>query len=152
MSDFMEWAPKPDQSTERVDAWEALLAARRELLDEAGGYFTSEEIARALGCRSDSFSLRIADARKRDEVLGVAYLGRWCHPRFQFRVNSDFQPYPEMRPILQALTPDHRGWDRLHWFLTRHPLLEGRTPLEVWQKDRQKVVEAARREGWDGRD
>ena len=148
----MERAPNPNESTERIEAREALLAARTEMLEEAGGYFTSEEIGAALGSQPGSFSQRMTDARQRVEVLGVAYLDRWCYPRFQFIDSDDFRPYPEMQPILQALKPDHKGWDRLHWFLTGHPLLDGRTPLEVWREDRRKVVAAARAEQWDRRD
>jgi len=148
----MERAPNPNESTERIEAREALLAARTEMLEEAGGYFTGEEIGAALGSQSDSFSQRITDARQRDEVLGAAYRGRWRYPRFQFIDSDDFRPYPEMQPILQALKPDHKGWDRLHGFLTGHPLLDGRTPLKVWREDRRKVVAAARAEQWDRRD
>ena len=107
--DFMERAPNPNESTERIEAREALLAARTEMLEEAGGYFTSEEIGAALGSQPGSFSQRMTDARQRVEVLGVAYLDRWCYPRFQFIDSDDFRPYPEMQPILQALKPDHMG-------------------------------------------
>jgi hypothetical protein len=57
-----------------------------------------------------------------------------------------------MKSVLAALTPDQQGWDRLQWFLEPHESLRGRTPIEVWKTDRNKVIEAANTERWDGRD
>jgi hypothetical protein len=74
----------------------------------------------------------------------------WLYPKFQF--DEHRHVLPQMKPILSALSPDPRGWDRLQWFLEPHEVLRGRRPLDVWTSDRDKVIEAANRERWNGRD
>jgi len=91
-----------------------------------------------------------ADQRGSGKLFGVRWGREWRYPKFQF--DSGRQLYPEMKSVLSALSPDQQGWDRLQWFLHPHERLNGRTPLQVWKSDRQKVIEAAHSERWDGRD
>jgi len=132
-------------SDERDDSIEernhiTLLAVRREMLARVA-CLTSQDLPLRVG---------LTELRKTDMVLGV-FDHAWRYPAFQF--DCDGRPQPEMSEILKHLNPDKCGWDRLQWFLDSNPTLSGRSPLEVWLNgDRTAVLEASRREVWQGRD
>jgi len=127
---------------------ELLRDARRELLSRVAT-FTSEEIASGGDSISDNASQYALDLRSRGKVFGVRFGRTWHYPKFQF--DAQRRAVQEMRAVLEALTPDPKGWDRLQWFVTPHERLQGRTPIEVWNSDRKKVIEAAKTEQWHGR-
>jgi hypothetical protein len=134
-----------DNATDR----EALIRVRREMLDKVGWY-SSEELASAAESTTSNPSQFAADQRATGSIFGVRFGKEWRYPKFQF--DSERHTLPEMKPVLQALSPDEQGWDRLQWFLEPHEKLRGRVPLDVWRRDRKKVIEAANTERWDGRD
>jgi hypothetical protein len=134
-----------DSGSER----DALNRIRQEMLDRVGTY-TSEDLAAAADSASRNASQFARDLRRAGKVFGVRFGQAWLYPKFQF--DSRRHVLPEMKAIVAALTPDPRGWDRLQWFLEPHEALQGRTPLEVWSSNRQRVVEAASMERWNGRD
>lgn len=127
---------------------ELLRDARRQLLRQVPS-FTSEELASGGGSISDNPSQYALDLRSRGKVFGVRFGRTWHYPRFQF--DAQRRAVPEMKVILDALSPDPQGWDRLQWFVTPHEKLTGQTPLSMWATDRQKVIDAARLEQWHGR-
>jgi hypothetical protein len=127
----------------------AVHAARQQMLDKVGSY-SSEELASALDSTTSNASQCAADQRNAGKVFGVRYGQKWHSPEFQF--DATRKPYKEMKAVLEALSPDARGWDRLQWFLEPHEKLSGHTPLEVWETDRRKVIEAAHTERWHARD
>jgi hypothetical protein len=131
---------------------QALMAARQQMLKSVGT-FTSEEIASALDSTSSNASQYAADQREAGKLFGVRFGREWHYPAFQFdRTQKPIRIFDEMKPLLAALSPDERGWDRLQWFLQPHEALNGLPPLEVWRKDRASVVAAAGTERWNGRD
>jgi hypothetical protein len=134
-----------DETSER----ETLKRIRGDMLDAVGS-FTSEELAAAANSITSNASQFAADQRNAGKLFGVRFGSAWHYPKFQF--DSKRNTIPEMKDVLTALSPDEQGWDRLQWFLTPHEKLKGRTPLQVWKTDRQKVVEAANVERWNGRD
>lgn len=136
----------PDEASDR----EELIRICKEMLDRAGGTFNSEDLATAARSTTTNSSQLAADQRDSGRLFGVRWGREWRYPRFQF--DSARCPYPEMKTILAALSPDKQGWDRLQWFLEPHESLGGRTPLEVWATDRRKVIKAASTERWSGRD
>jgi hypothetical protein len=129
---------------------EELMRIRRDLLEQAGGTFNSEDLAMAAQSTTTNSSQLAADQRGSGKLFGVRWGREWRYPSFQF--DGDRRLYPEMRDVLAALSPDNAGWDRLQWFLQPHVKLKGRTPLQIWSSDRRKVVEAANTERWNGRD
>jgi hypothetical protein len=129
---------------------EELMRIRKEMLEQAGGTFSSEDLALAARSTTTNSSQLAADQRGSGKLFGVRWGREWRYPRFQF--DRARRLYPEMRDVLTALSPDMAGWDRLQWFLQPHEKLKGRTPLQVWERDRQKVIEAANTERWNGRD
>jgi hypothetical protein len=131
-----------------ADVRRAVLDDRRALLAEIPTY-SPAEIQRAFESSNCNPSQRAADLRKAQRMFGVRAGQSWRYPHFQFRDASDI--YPEIQLILTEL-PDVTGWDRLHWFMTPHPLLNEQSPLQMWPHDRAQVVVAAQREGWRRRD
>ncbi len=131
---------------------ENLRRAREKMLAAVPTY-TSAELAAVCDSSNINPSQFAADMRKAGRIFAVR-LGRdWRYPKFQFsHTVKPIEPFPEMREVLGSLAPDKRGWDRLQWFLDPNSALHERTPLEVWGKDRAKVIEAARGEHWDARD
>jgi hypothetical protein len=130
----------------------ALHAAREDMLKRVGSY-SSEQLASGLDSTTSNASQCAADQRKAGKVFGVRFGREWRYPKFQFdQSRKPLNTFDEMKPILGALSPDERGWDRLQWFLEPHEVLGGLTPLEVWTQDRAKVVAAASTERWDVRD
>ena len=129
---------------------EELMRIRRDLLEQAGGTFSSEDVAMAAQSTTTNSSQLAADQRGSGKLFGVRWGREWRYPSFQF--DGDRRLYPEMRDVLTALSPDNAGWDRLQWFLQPHVKLKGRTPLQIWSSDRRMVIEAANTERWNGRD
>jgi hypothetical protein len=152
-------APSPRESRDRTEPLDqenanrqALMAARQQMLKSVGT-LTSEEIASALDSTSSNASQYAADQREAGKLFGVRFGREWHYPAFQFdRTQKPIKTFDEMKPLLAALSPDERGWDRLQWFLQPHEALNGLTPLEAWRKDRASVVAAAGTERWNGRD
>jgi hypothetical protein len=134
---------------EAIGDREALVRVRREMLNRVGS-FSSEDLAAAAESTTSNPSQFASDHRSTGELFGVRFGREWRYPKFQF--DSERHTLPEVKPILKALSPDDQGWDRLQWFLEPHEALGGHTPLEVWKRNRHKVVEAANTERWDGRD
>lgn len=128
---------------------EQVRRVRQEMLDKIKT-FTSEELAAHGESTNRNASQYALDLRDAGKLFGVRFGRVWHYPRFQF--DREGGVYSEMKEVLLALSPDSRGWDRLQWFLTPHQILEGKTPLEVWEMNRRKVVQAAMSERWDGRD
>lgn len=135
-----------------LDNRQSLKVARQEML-KAVGTFTSEDIATALDSTSSNASQYAADQRTAGKIFGVRFGREWHYPKFQFnRAQKPIEIFDEVKPLLAALFPDERGWDRLQWFLQAHEGLGGLTPLQMWHKDRAAVVAAASTEHWNGRD
>jgi hypothetical protein len=140
--------PVSDQLYESLNR-RALLRARKQMLSRVP-CLTADELAAEVP--SSSVPGQLAKAlRTAGKAFGVHDGRRWRYPRFQF--DSHGNPFPEMSEDLAALIGDEQGWDRLQWFLEPHSAVGGGTPLERWERgQRADVVEAARRERWQGRD
>jgi hypothetical protein len=139
-------------TSQEIDNRQALKTAYHEMLKTLDTY-TSEQIAAALDSTSSNASQYAADQRMAGKMFGVQLGGEWHYPAFQFdRVQKPIGIFAEVNPLLAALSPDERGWDRLQWFLASHEVLGGRTPLEMWKTNRAAVVAASNTERWNRRD
>jgi hypothetical protein len=121
-----------------------VIAARRAMLKQVETY-SSRDITAALNVTDHNPSRRAAELREAERLFGVQLGSKWRYPKFQFDVARRL--YAELPAILRTL-PDSEGWDRLQWFLTPHGLLQGRTPLEVWNSSNRNRVVAAARAGY----
>jgi len=129
---------------------EELMRVRKDMLEQAGGTLSSEDLALAAQSTTTNSSQLAADQRGSGKLFGVRWGREWRYPRFQF--DAAGRVYPEMKDVLTALSPDIPGWDRLQWFLQPHETLKGSTPLQAWSADRPNVIKAANTERWNGRD
>ena len=81
--------------------------------------------------------------RRRGELLG-AWNGReFLHPTFQFHPDTG-RLMPEMKTLLDVLPKDRSGWRQALWLFQRHAKLDGARPADVFQKNPQAVIDAAR--------
>ncbi|MBS0418216.1 MAG: hypothetical protein JSR66_10915 [Proteobacteria bacterium] len=129
---------------------EELMRVRKDMLQQAGGTLSSEDLALAAQSTTTNSSQLAADQRGSGKLFGVRWGREWRYPTFQFDATG--RVYPEMKDVLTALSPDIPGWDRLQWFLRPHEALKGSTPLQAWKADRRNVIKAANTERWNGRD
>jgi hypothetical protein len=51
---------------------------------------------------------------------------------------------PEMKTLLDVLPKDRSGWRQARWLFQRHGQLDGARPADVFQKNPQAVIDAAR--------
>lgn len=81
--------------------------------------------------------------RRRGELLG-AWNGReFLHPTFQFHSDTG-RLMPQMKDVLDILPKDRSGWRQALWLFQRHGQLDGARPADIFQKDPQAVIRAAR--------
>lgn len=81
--------------------------------------------------------------RRRGELLG-AWNGReFLHPTFQFASDTG-RLMPEVKTLLEALPKDRSGWRQALWLFQRHGQLDGARPADVFKKNPQAVIKAAR--------
>jgi CheY-like chemotaxis protein len=97
------------------------------------------------GGRADSQGINNTASRLRrgGELLG-AWNGReFLHPTFQFQPDTG-RLMPEMKTLLSVLPKDRSGWRQALWLFQRHGQLDGKRPADVFQKDPDAVIKAAR--------
>jgi hypothetical protein len=81
--------------------------------------------------------------RRKRELLG-AWGGReYLHPSFQFDRKTG-RLMPETKSLLETLPRDASGWRQIFWLFQPHAALDGNRPADVFQRDPQAVIEAAR--------
>ena len=142
-----------EASSELVQLEQAAAARRAELADD---WPTAAQVSRAMGSTAGNASHLATKLRRAGALLGV-YLpvpgGSWRFPRWQFR--PDGQPVEYLKDILHVLHNDGpfldtqrrtTGWGEVEWFISRHVLLDDKTPAEVLATDPKRVLEAARTE------
>jgi len=97
------------------------------------------------GGKADSQGINNTASRLRrgGELLG-AWNGReFLHPIFQFQPDTG-RLMPEMKTLLSILPKDRSGWRQVLWLFQRHGQLEGKRPADVFLKDPDAVIKAAR--------
>jgi hypothetical protein len=97
------------------------------------------------GGKSDSQGINntASRLRRRGELLG-AWNGReFLHPTFQFQPDTG-RLMPEMKTLLDILPKDRSGWRQALWLFQRHGQLDGKRPADVFQKNPESVIKAAR--------
>ena len=97
------------------------------------------------GGRPDSQGVNNTASRLRrgGELLG-AWNGReFLHPTFQFQPDTG-RLMPEMKTLLSILPKDRSGWRQALWLFQRHGQLEGQRPADVFQRNPESVIKAAR--------
>jgi len=93
--------------------------------------------------RANGINNTASRLRRGGELLG-AWNGReFLHPTFQFQPDTG-RLMPEMKTLLSVLPKDRSGWRQAIWLFQRHGQLDGKRPADVFQKDPDAVIKAAR--------
>jgi hypothetical protein len=145
-----EAAPAKDVAKSREESNRLRVLAAREALLASVVMYSSEDLAGLRASITTNVSQLGQDLRNAGKVFGVRHGRAWYYPQFQF--DGEGVPHPEMTQVLEALGREVQGFDYLQWFLEQNARLDGQTPLEVWSRNRQAVVEAAREAHWLDRD
>lgn len=81
------------------------------------------------------------------QVLCFEWQAQAWFPWFQFDRRS-LLPQPQLRPVLDELTPIYDPWQLASWFARPNPWLSDHTPVAALGLDLAAVVHAARAEGF----
>lgn len=122
-----------------------LARERRDQLLREENWIDAPTVHVQQGGRPDSQGINntASRLRRRGELLG-AWNGReFLHPTFQFHPDTG-RLMPEMKTLLDVLPKDRSGWRQALWLFQRHGQLDGARPADVFQKNPQAVIDAAR--------
>jgi hypothetical protein len=109
------------------------------------GLLRSEDLARAIHSTAENVSLVASKWRRKGEIFAVNYGGKPGYFAFQFDPMTG-RPKPAIAKIIEAFPPDTDGWRLALWLTSVNPRLAGRRPVDVLDKDPDKVIEAAKGE------
>jgi hypothetical protein len=143
-------APAKDVAKSREESNRLRNIAAREALLNSVPMYSSEDLAGLRVSTTTNVSQLGQDLRRAGKVFGLRHGRAWYYPQFQF--DAQGVPYPEAAQVLDELGGEAQSFDYLQWFLEPNAHLIGKTPLEIWSKDRQAVVAAAREAHWFDRD
>ncbi len=127
-----------------ADAFLRGIEARTKLIQENGGVFSTEQVARYLGVTQQAVTKR----RNGRQLLGLTFRRRGCmYPAWQF-VHSG--TVPGLHVVLMALA-EYDEWMQNVFFITPNTRLAGRRPLEYLREGKvAEVVQAAKEFGQHG--
>ena len=122
-----------------------LARERRDELLGAEKWINAPTVHLQQGGRADSQGSNntASRLRRRGELLG-AWNGReFLHPTFQFHPDTG-RLMPEMKTLLAILPKDRSGWRQAFWLFQRHAQINGARPADLFQRDPEAVINAAR--------
>ncbi|HET7550612.1 MAG TPA: hypothetical protein VFK04_04935 [Gemmatimonadaceae bacterium] len=121
-----------------IRGWASESARRkRELLEEAGGGLTAEEVARRRGLPL----VNIEHARTAGLLLAVhVETDEWLYPRLQF--DDDAKPLPGLETVLRAFRVED-PWMQLSELLTPDPILGNRSIFTMLREQGEAAIPAA---------
>ena len=113
------------------------IEARTRLIQENGGVFSTEQVARYLDITQQAVTKR----RHSRQLLGLTFRKRGCmYPAWQFVQSGTV---PGLREILTALA-EHDEWMQNAFFITPNSRLAGRRPLDCLREGQvTEVLDAA---------
>jgi hypothetical protein len=103
---------------------------------------TAEEVATECGHGAKNTSATASRWKEQGRIFAVKFKGRQLYPAFQFEHG---EPKPVMQKILAELPSDTTGWERAYFFATPNGYLGQNRPLDLLDKDSDKIVNLARR-------
>lgn len=140
-SDAAEQDPPDDDSERRLQ----LARERRDQLLASETWIDAPKVHVTQGGKVDSQGINntASRLRRRGDLLG-AWNGReFLHPTFQFQPDTG-RLMREMKMLLDILPKDRSGWRQALWLFQRHAQLDGKRPADVFQKNPEMVIKAAR--------
>lgn len=149
--DFLSQLVSPEGSSESApdeggsERGLQLARERRDALLTAEKWINAPTVHLQQGGRADSQGSNntASRLRRRGELLG-AWNGReFLHPTFQFHPDTG-RLMPEMKTLLAILPKDRSGWRQAFWLFQRHAQIDGARPADLFQRDPDGVIKAAR--------
>jgi hypothetical protein len=136
----------PDRVPEAATVLQARrnAAARERFLAEHGAFEVGEAV-RLAHYKTRNPSEQVGRWRREGRVFTLDYAGRSLLPAFQFSRESG-QLLEATRSLLAIFEGRRRGWEIALWMAAPNGWLDGRTPLELWPEEADRVFEAARLE------
>lgn len=117
---------------------------RRDYIKDIPVYKASD-IAREAGSKATNKAQRASRLKREGRIFSVLHEGQTLFPAFQF--DADINPKPVIAPVIEALEGRGlSGWQVGLWFATNSAVLGGARPLDLLDKDPERVVTAAGRE------
>lgn len=117
----------------------------RESAVKEFGLLRSEDLARAIHSTAENVSLVASKWRRRGEIFAVNYGGKPGYFAFQFDPVTG-RPKPVIAKLIEAFPPNTDGWRLALWLISANPRLANRRPIDVLDKDPDKMIEAAKAE------
>jgi hypothetical protein len=120
------------------------LDAKARLIEQNGGVFKTEQVAKYLGITPQAVNKR----RSLRQLVGLTFRKRgYVFPAWQF---TDRGAVPGLEQVLAALA-DHDEWMQNVFFINPNTRLGGRRPLDLLREGEiQEVLDAAREFGQHG--
>jgi len=118
--------------------------ARTSAVEEFG-LLRSEDLARAIHSTAENVSLVASKWRRKGEIFAVNYGGKLGYFAFQLDPMTG-RPKPAIAAIIDAFPANTDGWRLALWLTSASPRLANRRPVDVLDKDPDKVIEAAKAE------
>jgi len=109
------------------------------------GLLRSEDLARAIHSTAENVSLVASKWRRKGEVFAVNYGGKPGYLAFQFDPVTG-RPKPVIARIIKVFPPNTDGWRLALWLASANQRLSNRRPVDLLDKNPEKVIEAARME------
>ena len=117
----------------------------RESAVKEFGLLRSEDLARATHSTAENVSLVASKWRRRGEIFAVNYGGKPGYFAFQFDPVTG-RPKPVIAKLIEAFPANTDGWRLALWLISANPRLANRRPIDVLDKDPDKMFEAAKAE------
>jgi hypothetical protein len=117
----------------------------RESTVKEFGLLRSEDLARAIHSTAENVSLVASKWRRKGEIFAVNYGGKPGYLAFQFDPMTG-RPKPVIAKIIETFPPNTDGWRLALWLTSANPRLSDHRPVDVLDKDPDKVIEAAKGE------
>lgn len=117
----------------------------RESAVKEFGLLRSEDLARAIHSTAENVSLVASKWRRKGEIFAVNYGGKPGYLAFQFDPVTG-RPKPVIAQIIERFPPNTDGWRLALWLTSANPRLANRRPVDVLDKDPDKVIETAKGE------
>lgn len=129
-------------------AHEEAIAFRNELI--AKDWPDGKRVAEMAGTGSTTNPHQYAARQRANGALfgvWVAAERSFRHPDFQFDDHGSIRPaVADLLKVLPNNDEDKNGWRRAFWLYSRHALLSGETPADVFIGDPERVIAAAKEE------
>jgi len=117
----------------------------RESAVKEFGLLRSEDLARAIHSTAENVSLVASKWRRKGEIFAVNYGGKPGYLAFQFNPVTG-RPKPVIAQIIEIFPPNTDGWRLALWLTSANPRLANRRPVDVLDKEPDKVIETAKGE------